>query len=56
MCRDFGGAFSEIEMMYSRVLTESCRGLLKEKEEAVRYSNPLENKTGEHPVQPVSAP
>jgi len=29
---------------------------IKEKEEAVHYSNPLENKTGEHPVQPVSAP
>ncbi len=31
-------------------------GRIEEKEEAVRYSNPLENKTGEHPVQPVSAP
>jgi len=29
---------------------------IREKEEAVRDSNPLENKTGEHPVQPVSAP
>jgi len=26
MCRDFGGAFSEIEMIYNRVLVARKRG------------------------------